>query len=328
MVCAACSTARVIKMAQTNYSILVTGGAGYLGSILTPALLAEGHRVTVLDNFMFGQSPLNHLCADANFDVQRGDARDESVLRPLLKKADIVIPLAALVGAPICNGDKIGAESTNRDAILTLLRLSGSQQRILLPITNSGYGIGQRGQFCTEESELKPITLYGRTKVEAERAVLDRGNAISFRLATVFGMSPRMRIDLLVNDFVHRAVNDRAVVLFEAHFKRNYIHIRDVARAFIHGITHFERLRNEVYNVGLSDANLSKAELCARIQQHVPYFVFLEAPIGEDPDKRDYIVSNEKIEKTGFKPASSLDDGIRELIKGYRMLRRVTYGNI
>ena len=314
-------------MGNATYSILVTGGAGYLGSILTPALLAEGHRVTVLDNFRFGQAPLNHLCADPNFDVQRGDARDPAVLKPLLQDADIIVPLAALVGAPICDADQIAAESTNRDAILTLLRLADKQQRILTPITNSGYGVGQEGKFCTEETPLRPITLYGRTKVEAERAVLDRGNAISFRLATVFGMSPRMRIDLLVNDFVHRAVHDRAVVLFEAHFKRNYIHIRDVARAFIHGIDHFETMRDEAYNVGLSDANLSKLELCQKIQQHLPKFVFLEAPIGEDPDKRDYIVSNEKIERTGFRPAFSLDDGIRELMKGYRMLQKTIYGN-
>lgn len=315
-------------MSNNRYSILVTGGAGYLGSILAPALLAEGHRVTVLDNFLFGQAPLNHLCSDPNFDVHRGDARDAAVLKPLLQAADIIIPLAALVGAPICNADKIGAESTNRDAILTLIRLASKQQRILMPITNSGYGIGQDGKFCTEETELRPITLYGRTKVEAERAVLDRGNAISLRLATVFGMSPRMRIDLLMNDFVYRAVTDRTVVLFEAHFKRNYIHIRDVARAFLHGIDNFETMKDEPYNVGLSDANLSKLELCCRIKQHLPNFVFLEAPIGEDPDKRDYIVSNEKIERTGFQPAFSLDDGIRELIKGYRMIRNTVYGNV
>ena len=314
-------------MSENNYSILVTGGAGYLGSTLAPALLAEGHRVTVLDNFLFGQAPLNQLCADPKFDVYRGDARDREVLKPLLKDADIVIPLAALVGAPICNADKIGAESVNRDAVLLLLQLASRQQRILMPITNSGYGIGEEGKFCTEDTPLRPITLYGRTKVEAERAALDRGNAISFRLATVFGMSPRMRIDLLVNDFVYRAVTDRAVVLFEAHFKRNYIHVRDVARVFLHGIDHFETMKDEPYNVGLSDANLSKAELCRKIQEHLPKFVFLEAPVGEDPDKRDYIVSNEKIERTGFRPAYSLDDGIRELIKGCRMLRNTVYGN-
>ena len=315
-------------MNRPTYSILLTGGAGYLGSVMVPALLAEGHRVTVLDNFMFGQAPLNHLCADANFDVHHGDARDEAVLKPLLKNADIIIPLAALVGAPLCNGDQVGAVSTNRDAILTLLKLTGKQQRFLIPITNSGYGIGEKDKFCTEDTPMRPISLYGRTKVEAEQATLERGNAISFRLATVFGMSPRMRIDLLVNDFVYRAVTDRAVVLFEAHFKRNYIHIRDVARAFIHGIAEFESMKDQAYNVGLSDANLSKLELCCRIKQYLPSFVFLEAPIGEDPDKRDYIVSNDKIERAGYRPAFSLDDGIRELIKGYRMLRNSTYGNL
>jgi len=316
-------------MNMTNqFSILVTGGAGYLGSTLVPALLDEGHRVTVLDNFLFGQASLNHLCANPNFEVHRGDARDSEVLKPLLRDADIIIPLAALVGAPLCNNDKIGAETINRDAVLTLIRLASPQQRIMMPVTNSGYGIGEAGKFCTEETPLRPITLYGRTKVQAEQAVLERGNCISFRLATVFGMSPRMRIDLLVNDFVYRAVNDRAVVLFEAHFKRNYIHVRDVARAFVHGICNFESMRDQPYNVGLSDANLSKLELCQQIQAHLPKFVFLEAPVGEDPDKRDYIVSNEKIERSGYRPAHSLDDGIRELIKGYRMLRNSVYGNV
>ena len=309
-------------------SILVTGGAGYLGSTLVPALLAEGFRVTVLDNFLFHQASLNQLCADSNFDVYRGDARDPAALQPLLRDADIVIPLAALVGAPLCDNDRVGAETLNRDAVVMLTKLASRQQRILMPITNSGYGIGEAGKFCNEETPLRPISLYGRTKVEAEQAVLERGNSISFRLATVFGMSPRMRIDLLVNDFVYRAVNDHAVVLFEAHFKRNYIHVRDVARVFLHGICNFDSMRGQPYNVGLSDANLSKLELCQRIQQHLPKFVFLEAPIGEDPDKRDYIVSNEKVERTGFRPIVSLDDGIHELIKGYRMLRNSIYGNV
>ncbi|MBM3572742.1 MAG: NAD(P)-dependent oxidoreductase [Alphaproteobacteria bacterium] len=312
----------------SKYSILITGGSGYLGSIMAPALLEAGHQVTVLDNFMFRQAPLAHVCIDPKFSIARGDARDEAVLRPLLKKADIVIPLAALVGAPLCDRDKIGATSTNFDAVVTLTKLMGASQRILMPITNSGYGVGEAGKFCTEESPLKPISLYGRTKVDAERAALDRGNAISFRLATVFGMSPRMRIDLLVNDFVYRAVNDRAVVLFEPHFKRNYIHVRDVARTFLHGIDRFDEMKDEAYNVGLSDANLSKWELCERIKTHLPNFVFVEAPIGEDPDKRDYIVSNRKIEQTGFMPKFSLDDGIEELIKGYTMLKNSLYGNV
>jgi len=311
-----------------NHSILITGGAGYLGSVMVEALLAQGHRVTVLDNFMFSQTPLNHLCANPSFNVVRGDCRDQNVVRPLLKDADYIIPLAALVGAPLCDRDTTGAETINRDAVMMVTRLASKEQRIFLPVTNSGYGIGEAGKFCTEETPLRPISLYGRTKVEAEKAVLDRGNSITFRLATVFGMSPRMRIDLLVNDFVYRAVNDRAVVLFEAHFKRNYLHVRDVARVFIHGMGNFDAMKNQPYNVGLSDANISKAELCERIRKWLPKFVYMEAPIGEDPDKRDYIVSNEKVEKTGFKPAYSLDDGIQELIKGYRMVNNAIFGNV
>ncbi len=309
-------------------SILVTGGAGYLGSILVPALLESGYRVTVLDSFMFGQMPFGHVCADPRFDVVRGDARDAAVLTPLVKAADIVIPLAALVGAPLCDRDRIGAVTTNRDAIETLCRLMGKEQRLLMPITNSGYGIGESGRFCTEDTPLRPLSLYGTTKVEAEKIALARENTISFRLATVFGMAPRMRIDLLVNDFVYRAVNDRTVVLFEAHFKRNYIHIRDVARVFLHALGQFEAMRGRPYNVGLSDANLSKLELCRKIGEQLPNFAYLEAPIGEDIDKRDYIVSNERIERTGFKPRYSLDDGIAELIKGYRMVRNARYGNV
>lgn len=309
-------------------SIFVTGGAGYLGSILVPALLAAGHRVTVLDNFMYRQNSLASSCADSNFRVFRGDARDEALLKPLVASADFIIPLAALVGAPLCDADKLAAESTNYGAIASLLKLSSRAQRILMPVTNSGYGVGETGKFCTEETPLRPITLYGRTKVRAEQAIMERGNALSLRLATVFGMAPRMRIDLLVNDFVYRAVSDRAVVLFEAHFKRNYIHVRDVARAFQHSLDHFEALKDNAYNVGLSSANLSKAELCAKIKEHIPSFVYLEAPVGEDPDKRDYIVSNAKIERTGFAPAYSLDDGIRELMSGYQMLRNTQYGNI
>jgi len=308
--------------------ILVTGGAGYLGSTLVPALLEAGHAVTVLDNFMFRQAPLAHVCAHPDFDVVRGDCRDAAVLKPLVAKADIAIPLAALVGAPLCNNDQTGAVSINRDAVRTLLGLLAKDQRVLMPVTNSGYGVGEPGKECTEESPLRPLSLYGRTKVEAEELVLGRDNGMSFRLATVFGMSPRMRIDLLVNDFVHRAVTDRAIVLFEPHFKRNYIHVRDVARAFLHGIANFSAMKNRPYNVGLSDANLSKMELCERIQAQVPGFVFLEAPIGEDPDKRDYIVSNARIEATGFKPAYSLDAGIAELVKGYRMIRNGMYGNV
>jgi nucleoside-diphosphate-sugar epimerase len=308
--------------------ILITGGAGYIGSILTPTLLAKGYEVTVLDNFMFRQSSLADCCQYDSFQVVRGDCRDERVIKDLLKDTDIIIPLAALVGAPLCKKDVIGTQTTNFDAVQMICQLASIDQRILMPVTNSGYGIGEPGKLCTEDTPLKPISLYGVTKVEAERVVLERENSLTFRLATVFGMAPRMRTDLLVNDFVYRAVHDRAVLVFEGHFKRNYIHIRDVARVFLHGIENFEKMRGQAYNVGLDDANLSKLELCAEINKHLPSFVYLEAPIGEDPDKRDYIVSNARIISTGFKTEWSLSRGINELIKGYTILRDCLYSNV
>jgi len=311
-----------------SHDILVTGGAGYLGSTLVPALLRAGHRVTVLDSFLFRQTSLNHVCHDPNFQVVKGDIRVESVVAPLLKKADVVIPLAALVGAPMCSADPVGARTVNRDAILLMLKLMSRQQRILMPTTNSAYGTGDDDNFCTEESPLRPISIYAREKVEIEGELMQRENAISFRLATVFGMSPRMRIDLLVNDFTHRAVHDRFVVLFEGNFKRNYIHVRDVARVFLHGIERFESMRGEVYNVGLSEANVSKRELCERIRKHIPDFVFMDAPVGKDPDQRNYVVSNAKLEATGFKPETTLDAGIGELVKGFAMIKNTLHGNV
>lgn len=311
-----------------SYNILVTGGAGYLGSTMVPELLKLGHTVTVLDSFIFGQNSLLDCCSNDNFSIVNGDARDEATVKKLVKKADVIIPLAALVGAPLCKRDQIGTITTNRDAIRTIVNSISKQQRMIIPISNSGYGIGQKGIFCTEETPMNPISLYGSTKVDAENIAFEHGNTISLRLATVFGMSPRMRLDLLVNDFTYRAVNDRFIVVFEGHFKRNYIHVRDVARAFIHSLDNFETMKNEPYNVGLSDANLSKLELCEAIKKHVPDFVYLEAPIGEDLDKRDYIVSNDKIEKTGFKPVHSLDRGIKELLKGYTIISNSKYSNV
>lgn len=308
--------------------ILVTGGAGYLGSVLVPELLKQGYEVTVVDSFMFKQNSLADCCAYTNFSIVRGDCRDENLMAQLIKKQDIIIPLAALVGEPLCSRDVTGTKTINLEASKLLVRLCSKNQWILYPTTNSGYGIGEKGQYCTEETPLRPISLYGRTKTESEKIFLDRGNAITFRLATVFGMSSRMRIDLLVNDFTYRAVTDRALIVFEGHFKRNYIHIRDVARAFIHGIRNFEKMKNEPYNLGLDDANLSKIELCQAIQKHLPNFVYIEAPIGEDPDKRDYIVSNAKILSTGFSPKFSIDMGIKELIKGYTILRNSIYSNV
>ena len=308
--------------------ILITGGAGYIGSILVPSLLDRGHDVTVLDTFSRGTTELAHCCRFANFNPVRADARDERILDDLVPRADVIIPLAALVGAPLCKEDPIAAQTTNLDAVVALLKRVSKTQMVIYPTTNSGYGVGEPGIMCTETTPLRPVSLYGVTKVEAENAVLAQGNGVTLRLATVFGMSPRMRIDLLVNDFTWRAVTDRAVVIFEGHFKRNYIHIRDVVKGFEHAIANFDSMRGQAYNVGLSEANLSKLELCAVIKKQVPGFVFLEAPIGEDPDKRDYIVSNEKIERTGWRPDWSLDAGIAELIRGYRMLRNSRYANV
>src|SRR6188474_3181895 len=287
-------------------NVLVTGGAGYIGAILVPALLERSFSVTVVDNFMYGQDSLAAVCYHPNFSLVRGDVRSLDTMRPLLKDADIIIPLAALVGAPLCDRDPLAATSTNKQAIIDMLGLISRDQRVLLPITNSGYGVGEAGKFCTEETPIRPVSLYGRDKVEVETVLLDRHpSAISLRLATVFGMSPRMRLDLLVNDFTYRAYRDRFIVLFEAHFKRNYLHVRDAAAAFLHAIDNFESLKGEPYNVGLSDANLSKWELCERIQKQLPKFVFMESQVGKDPDQRDYIVSNDKIERTGFRAGFS-----------------------
>ncbi len=311
-----------------SFNILITGGAGYLGSTMVPDLLSAGHKVTVLDNFMFNQATLNHNCYHPNFSVVRGDVRIESTMIPLMKKADVIIPLAALVGAPLCTADPVGATTINHDAISLMLRLLSKEQIVLMPTTNSAYGTGDENNYCNEDSPLRPISQYAIEKVEVEKELMEHANAISFRLATVFGMSPRMRIDLLVNDFTYRAVNDGCVVLFESHFKRNYVHVRDVSRVFQHALNNFEIMKGEIFNVGLSDANISKKELCEHIQKQLPKFLFIEEAVGKDPDQRNYIVSNEKIEATGFKPKFSLDHGVSELIKGYTMIKNTRYGNV
>jgi nucleoside-diphosphate-sugar epimerase len=308
--------------------VLVTGGAGYLGSVLCEHLLAAGHRVTVLDSFMFGQTPLFHLCAHPQLEIVRGDARDEATVRRLLKSADVIIPLAALVGAPLCDRDPIAAESVNRDAVQLVNRARSKQQLIVYPTTNSGYGTKSGAQFCTEETPLEPISLYGRSKVEAEADVLASDNAITLRLATVFGTSPRMRLDLLVNHFVHAAVTDGYLVIFEKDFKRNYIHIRDVADCFLHCIANSARMIGRPYNAGLDAANLSKEELALKVKEHVPNFYIHFSEVGSDPDKRNYIVSNQRLREAGFEAKRSLDDGIVELLKAYRMMRKTQYGNV
>jgi len=310
------------------YNILVTGGAGYLGSTMVPDLLAAGHKVTVLDNFMFKQTSLNHCCYHPNFKIIKGDIRQKDTMVKLMKSADVIIPLAALVGAPLCSLDPIGATTINDDAIKLMLSLLSNNQIVLMPTTNSAYGTGDENNYCNEESPLRPISQYAIEKVEIEKQLMDHPNAISFRLATVFGMSPRMRIDLLVNDFTYRAVYDGFTVLFESHFKRNYIHVRDVSRVFQHALNNYEVMNGEIYNVGLSDSNVSKKELCEHIQKKLPKFIFIDEKIGKDPDQRNYIVSNEKIESTGYKPEFSLDHGIGELIKGYTMIKNTKYGNV
>jgi len=308
--------------------ILITGAAGYIGSTLAPELLKRGHQLVVIDNFMYNQNSLLDCCYDTKLDIIRGDARNKELISKSLKGVDAIFPLACLTGAPICSKDPFNARAIIVDAIKIILDLRDKKQIIIFPTTNSGYGIGQKGIHCTEETPLNPISLYGKLKVEAEKMLLDAGNCVTLRLATAFGISPRMRLDLLVNDFTYRAVTDKYLVLFQAYFKRNYIHVRDVAKAFIHCLDKFDKMKNEPYNVGLSDANLNKRELCEEIKKQVPDFYFAESPIGEDPDKRDYIVSNEKIERTGFKPDISLQTGIAELIKGYQIIRRNQFSNI
>jgi nucleoside-diphosphate-sugar epimerase len=307
--------------------ILITGGAGFLGSVLCEHLLTAGHYVTVVDNLMFGQTPLFHLCANSAFNFIRGDVRDEVLIRSLVKDADVIIPLAALVGAPICDRDPLLAKQVNLEAVKVVNRLRGRDQLIIYPTTNSGYGTKSGDKFCTEETPLEPISLYGQTKVQAEQEVLSSENAITLRLATVFGLSPRMRLDLLVNHFVHAAVFDGYIVIFEKDLKRNYIHIRDVADCFLHCIQNSTSMAGRPYNAGLDEANLSKEELALKVKDHVPNFYLHFAAVGSDPDKRNYIVSNQRLREAGFKAKRTLDDGIIELLKGYRMLKKTTFGN-
>jgi len=306
----------------------VTGGAGYIGSVLVPILLEKGYRVTVLDSLMYRQQSLLDCCVNQNFDFIRGDICDETIVSSLLPEFDIIFPLAAIVGAPACKANQAITRMVNYDAPMMMIEKLSRSQRVIFPTTNSGYGVGEKDKFCTEEAPLRPISEYGRAKVEVEKALLDKGNAITLRLATVFGVSPRMRIDLLVNDFVYRAFKDKYIVLFEEHFRRNFIHIRDVAGVFLFGLDNYEKMRGQPFNVGLSSANLSKLELCEKIKEHVPDFYIHCSPVGQDPDKRDYIVSNEKIESLGFKSDYTLDEGIEELLKAYRLIRANQFANV
>jgi nucleoside-diphosphate-sugar epimerase len=309
--------------------VLVTGGLGYLGSIVCEHLLAAGFEVTALDNLMYGtgQQGLYHLCASPSFDFIKGDVRDEALMRSALRGADVVIHLAAIVGASACDRDPALATSVNLDAVRLLNRLRSPRQLVIYPNTNSGYGATSGETHCTEDSPLQPISLYGKTKVDAERLLLDGQNAVTLRLATVFGMSPRMRLDLLVNHFVHAAFKDGYIVIFEKDFKRNFVHVRDVADCMLHVIADASRMAGRPYNVGLDSANLSKEELALKVKEHLPSFYIHFAAIGQDPDKRNYIVSSRRLHEAGFEARRSLDDGIRELIKGYRMEGRGLFKN-
>lgn len=307
-------------------SILITGGAGYLGSTLVPELLHRDYHVTVVDNFMYRQNSLASVCHHPNFSVINGDVRNLGLMAPLFDRADYIIPLAALVGAPLCERNPIDATSINRNAPIEMFKRLRKSQRVIMPITSSAYGAA--GGLCTEEAPLHPVSLYARDKIEVEKRLMELENAVSLRLTTVFGMSPRMRIDLLVNDFTYRALVDRSVILYEGHFMRNYVHVKDVARVFCFVLENFDRLKGEIYNVGLPGANLSKKQLCQKIKEFIPQFNYVEASVGEDPDKRDYNICSDKIRSAGFTFDHSLEEGIQELIKGYTMLRNSRYSNI
>jgi len=306
--------------------ILCTGGAGFLGSILVPELLRVGHIVCVLDNFMYHQTPLLDKCMSDNLTIVNHDVTDDEFMIKFYKEFDLVIPLACWTGAPTCQQNKTYAEAVIMTAAKELGWLN-HDIKIIYPTTNSGYGIGGE-EYCTEKSELKPISLYGKWKCEAERLILNRGNAISLRLATAFGVSPRMRLDLMVNNFVYKAINDSNLVIFEGHFRRNFVHVRDIAKAITHCIDNWDNMKDNVYNVGDTKANMTKVELAQKIKEYIPNLQIIEAKIGEDPDKRDYIVSNEKLEKTGWKPFYTIDDGIKELIKAYKIIKQREFSNV
>jgi nucleoside-diphosphate-sugar epimerase len=308
--------------------VLVTGGAGYLGSILCEHLLQAGHRVTVFDNLQFGQQPHYHLCSNERYQFIFGDVRDEQALRAVAKDADVIIPLAAVVGAPACDRDPWAAKAVNLEAIKLINDLRSPSQLLIYPNTNSGYGTQSGETYCTEDTPLEPISLYGRTKCEAEQYVLQSPNVITLRLATVFGLSPRQRIDLLVNNFTYMAVMEGYIIIFEKHFKRNFVHVRDVADCFLHCINNAAKMAGRPYNVGLDSANVSKEELALKIKEAVPNFFIHFSELGSDPDKRNYLVSNQRLRDAGFEATRSLEAGIRELVKGYQFLKRSPLKNV
>jgi len=317
----------LLNMQGDDLKVLVTGGAGYLGSVLCEHLLDVGYRVSVVDNLMYRQQSLFHLCANGHFNFVLGDVRDENLMKDHLKDADIIIPLAAIVSAPACDRDPWLAESVNLEAIRLLNRLRSTDQLVIYPSTESGYGNKGGGVLCTEDTPLEPVSHYACTKVQAEGDLLNSSNTITLRLATVFGMSPRMRLDLLVNQLVYSAFVDGYIMIFEKDTQRNYIQIHDVADCFIYCIKNAAHMMGRPYNVGLDSANLSKEKLACKVKEYVPNCYIHFAPVGNDPDKRNYVVSNERLRKAGFKAHHSLDEGIKELVKGYQMMRGSPFNN-
>jgi len=298
--------------------VLITGGAGYLGSNLTRHLLEAGYSVTVLDNLMYNQVTLLHLFGNPKFQFELGDVRDKKLLQELVELNDVIIPLAAIVGMPACKANPELTVAVNYQQVADIVEVLRDDQKLILPNTNSQYGSSD--SIITEESPFNPLSLYAKTKCDAENTMLAKGNGVSLRLATVFGVSPRMRTDLLVNDFVYKSVVDGYLVLFEAHFKRNYIHVQDIARTFQFVIENYEKCKGQAFNVGLSTANLSKLELAEKIKSHIPSLVIKQDEFKEDFDKRNYIVSNEKLEALGWKPIYDLDYGIKQLISAYKIV--------
>ncbi len=300
--------------------VLITGGAGYLGSVLTELLLSKGYTVSVLDNLMYKQTSLTTFCHNKNFKFILGDVRDETLLKNLVEENDIIIPLAAIVGMPACRDNPQMAIDVNFTQVKNIVEWMNKTQKIIIPNTNSQYG--SSNEIITEDSEFKPLSLYAETKCDAEKVVLESKNGIVLRLATVFGMSYRMRMDLLVQDFVYKSISDGYLVLFESHFIRNYIHVRDVANTFLFMIENYEECKNQAYNVGLSSANLTKLQLSEEIKKHVPYLVIIQNEFKKDFDQRNYMVSNKKLESKGWLPKYSIEDGIKELIQGFQIIKK------
>jgi nucleoside-diphosphate-sugar epimerase len=300
--------------------VLITGGAGYLGSVLTEVLLGKDYQVTILDNLIYKQTSVAPFAHHPNFDFVFGDVTNESLLKSLVEKHDVIIPLAAIVGMPACKAQPELTVKVNYEQVKNITKWITKDQKVIIPNTNSQYGSST--EIITEDSPFKPLSLYAETKCNAEKAVLDSGNGIALRLATVFGMSYRMRMDLLVQDFVYKAVTDGYLVLFESHFIRNYIHIRDIANAFLFMIENYEKCNNNAFNVGLTSANCTKLELAQTIQKFVPDLVIVENNFKQDFDQRNYMVSNSKLESQGWIPTFTLEDGIQELIKGYQLIKK------